>query len=152
MSCLTSSYFSSIDNGRSPLPGALLPLPDAMITSPFPDSLLQFVVSSQSAAFRARRSVHRGSERPARANSLVAAPRRFVHERDGVFEVPVRNRSGFALALPVGWRSIRPIEPPLCLDARGASEVRMPADMLAGIAPVSGYPHWPIPPTPRLAG
>src|SRR5204862_5689660 len=118
----------------------------------FSDSLLQFVVSSQSAVFRARRSVHRGSERPARANSPAAALRRFVHERDGVFEVPARNRSGFALALPVGWRSIRPIEPPLCLDAREASEVRMPEDMPAGIAPVAGYPQSPILPTPHLGG
>src|SRR6185503_12497234 len=130
MSCLTSSYFSSIDNGSSPLPAsALLPLPDAMVTSPFPDSLLQFAVSTQSASFQARRSVHRDSERPVRANSPIAVPRPYVRESDGVFEVPARNPSGFEPALPVGWRSIRPIEPPLDLDARGTSEVRLPEDI-----------------------
>src|SRR3954447_23042404 len=125
MSCLTSSYFSSIDNGKSPLPAsALLPLPDAMVTSPFPDSLLRFDVSVQFAWFRARRSVHRGLEHPVRSNWLVAARRPYARELDSIFAAPARNRSRFGLAPPAGWRSIRPIGPPLDLDAPKASEVR----------------------------
>ena len=106
----------------SPLPAsALLPLPDAMVTSPFPDSLLRFVVSGQSASFPARRSVHRGSERPVPAAGRFALHRGALAVEAMLFESS-STQSDASPAGAAGWRqSLDQLRPPLYLDAPSAS-------------------------------
>src|SRR4029079_13552395 len=132
MSCLTSSYFSSIDNGSSPL----APSFKRPVTLQFHGSWLQFPVSALSVASPVRRSVHRGSERPVRANWPVPARPPSVRERGGVFEVPARSPKEPGPALRVGRRWLRPARPPQYLDAPKAGEVRKSEGTPAGNAPV----------------
>src|SRR5262245_11602880 len=142
MSCLTSSYFSSIDNGISPLaPSFTRPL-----TLQFRGSWLQFPVSALSVACPLRRSVHRGSERPARAPWPVPVRPPSAPERGGVSEVRARSPKARGPGLPAVRKWPRPARPPQYLDAPRAGEVRRLAGTPAGIAPAGGYRTPPDPP------